>query len=114
MTLHFRDRRGAALLRYRNRAAITDCLSVNRSYPILGSSSNDVFEWSTSTGSRLFALFGREFLQILGQIVSFRVRTLSHTNLVASRHIKGEKGSLPVEARRSKTSLLEFPIVNIA
>ena len=54
--------------------------------------------------------FGREILEILGQIVSLRVRTLSNTNFVQSRHIKREKGSLPVYVpRRSKTSLLKLP-----
>ena len=47
---------------------------------------------------------------MFGQIVSLRVRTLSNTNLVASRHIKREKAPLPVDVRRSKTSLLELPI----
>ena len=54
--------------------------------------------------------FGREILEILGQIVSLSVRTLSNTNFVQSRHIKREKGSLPVYVpRRSKTSLLKLP-----
>ena len=35
---------------------------------------------------------------------------LSNTNLVVSRHIKREKVSLPVDVRRSKTSLLKLPI----
>ena len=43
------------------------------------------------------------------QIVSIRVKTLSHTNLVALKHIKREKGSLPVDVRRSKTELLKLP-----
>ena len=34
-----------------------------------------------------FSLLGRDFEQILGQIVSIRVKTLSNTNLVASKHI---------------------------
>ena len=34
-----------------------------------------------------------------------RVKTLSNTNLVTSRHIKREKRSLSVVMRRSKTSL---------
>ena len=74
-----------------------------------GSISNDVFERRTSTGSGLFALYGREFEQIFGQIVSIRVKTLSNTNLVASRYIKREKASFPVDVRRSKTSLLKLP-----
>ena len=35
------------------------------------------------TGSGLFALLSRGFEQIFGQIVSIRVKTLSHTNMVA-------------------------------
>ena len=45
----------------------------------IGSVSNSVFERRMSTGSGVFALFGHDFGQILGQI---------HTNLVASRHLK--------------------------
>ena len=37
------------------------------------------------------------------------VKKLSNTNLLASRHIKREKVSLPVDMRRSKTSLLKLP-----
>ena len=65
-----------------------------------------------STGSGLFVPFGRDLEQILGQIVSIRVKTLSHTYL-ASRRIKREKSSLPVEVRRLKTSMLEIPIIDI-
>ena len=43
--------------------------------------------------------------KFFGQIVSIRVKTLSNTNLVTSRHIKREKRPLPVDMRRSKTSL---------
>ena len=39
-----------------------------------------------------------------------RVKTLTHTNLVESRHIKREKSSLPVDVRLSKTLLLKPPI----
>ena len=35
-----------------------------------------------------------------------RVKALSNTNLVAPRHIKGEKGSLPADERRCLNSLL--------
>ena len=62
-------------------------------------------------GSRLFELSDRDFEQVLGQIVSIRVKTLSNKNLVAYRHIKREKGSLPVYVLPSKTSLLKFPII---
>ena len=34
-----------------------------------------------------------------------------NTSLLASRHIKREKASLPVDVRRSKTSLLKLPVV---
>ena len=72
----------------------------------IGSLSNSFLERGTSTGSCFFfAPLSRDFEQIFGQIVSIRVKTLSNTNLVASRHIKKEKRSLPVDMRRSKTSL---------
>ena len=38
-----------------------------------------------------------------------RGKALKNTNLVASRHIKRESASLPVDMRRSKTSLLKLP-----
>ena len=67
-----------------------------------------------STGSGL-ALLSRDNFA-LGQIVLItiiyvfiRVKTLSNTNYVASRYIKREKGSLPFDVRRSKTSLLKLP-----
>ena len=63
-------------------------------------------------GSGLFVPFDRDLEQILGQIVSIRVKTLSNKNLVASWHIKREKNSLPVDFHRSKTSLLKFPILS--
>ena len=71
--------------------------------------SSGVFDRRTSTANGVFALFGRDFEQILGQIVFLRKKALSNTNLVASRHIKSEKGSLPVDVRRSKTFLLTTP-----
>ena len=43
------------------------------------------------------------------QIVSVRVKTFGHTDLVASRHLTSEKGSLPVDVRRSKTWLHKLP-----
>ena len=61
------------------------------------------------TGSGLFALLSRGFEQIFGQIVSIRMKTLSNRNMVASRLIKREKGSLPVDVRCSKTALLKLP-----
>ena len=55
---------------------------------LLGSLSNDIFEQRTSTGREdIFALLSRAFEQVFGLIVSIRVKTLSNTNLVASRHI---------------------------
>ena len=68
--------------------------------------SNEVFE-RREAGSGLFLLFGRDFEQILAQIVSLRIKTLSNTNLVASRPIKRGKDSLPVDVCRwqSKASL---------
>ena len=58
---------------------------------IQGRLSKDVFERRPSTGSGRFALLSSNLAQILGQIVSIRVKTLGNTNLAASRHIKGEK-----------------------
>ena len=75
----------------------------------LGSLSSDVFERRTSTGNWLFAHLSRDFEQIFGQIVSVRIKTLGNTNTVASRLTKRENGSLPVDVRRSKTSLLKLP-----
>ena len=43
-----------------------------------------------SSGSGLFALLSDDFEQIFGQIVSTTEKTLSNTNLEASRHIKRE------------------------
>ena len=76
----------------------------------LGVLSSDVSERRTSTGNGLFALLDHDFEQMFGQIVSVRVKTLSDTDLVASRHLKREKGSLPVDVRGSKTLLLQLPI----
>ena len=77
----------------------------------IGCLNSDVFERRTSTGSGLFALLSRDFEQIFGQIVSIRIKTLvGNTNMVASRLIKREKGSLPVDMLCSKTSLLELRI----
>ena len=69
--------------------------------------SNDVCEQRKSNGSGLFAI--HDFEQIFGQIVSVRVKSLSNTDLVSSRHIKREKGSLQVYVRRPKTTLLKLP-----
>ena len=53
-----------------------------------------------------FAHLSCDFEQTFRQIVSIRVQTLSHTNLVASMYIKREKSSLPFDVRRSKTCCL--------
>ena len=79
---------------------------------VLGSLSSDVFERRTSTGNGLFAHLSRDFEQIFGQIVSLRIKTLGNINTVASRLTRRENGSLPVDVRRSKTSLLKLPIDN--
>ena len=57
------------------------------------------------TGSECFALLGRGFVQIFGQIVSVGVTTLINTNVVASSLIKREKALLPVAICHSKTPL---------
>ena len=41
---------------------------------------------------------------------SLREKKLSNTILLASTHRKREKGSLPVDVRRSKVSLLKLPV----
>ena len=68
--------------------------------------SNHVFERHTSTGSGLFAILGHDFEQIFKQIVSFRVKIISNTNLVASRLIKREKDSLPLTCVAQKRPFL--------
>ena len=55
-----------------------------------------MIERRKSTGSGLFALLSPEFEQMIELILSVRVKTLSSTNLVVSRHIKREKSTLPV------------------
>ena len=74
----------------------------------LGSLSNNVFERRTSTGSGLFSFFVGGFAQIFSQIASITVKKLRNTNCISSRHVKRENTSLPVDVRRSKTSLLKL------
>ena len=64
---------------------------------LIRSLSSDVLERPTSVGSGLFALLSHDFEQIFGQIISLRIKTLGNKNMVASRLIKREKGSLPVD-----------------
>ena len=59
-------------------------------------------ERRTSTGWGLIPNLGRDVDQIFGQIIFMREKTLKNTNLVVSRHIKRENGSLPVDVHRSK------------
>ena len=77
----------------------------------LGSLSNNIFERCTSTRRGLFSLFDGGFAQIFSQIGSITVKKLRNTNCISSRHVKRENTSLPVDVRRSKTSLLKLPIV---
>ena len=74
----------------------------------IGSLSNDVLERRMLNGSGRFALLSPGFEQMFGQIVSIRMKTIGNTNMVASRLIKREKGSLPVDVCRSKTALLKL------
>ena len=77
---------------------------------VLGSLSSDIFEPRTSTGSELFAVVSRQFKQIFFcQILSITVKLRSNTMLVPWRYIKRGTGSLPVDVRRSRTSLLKPP-----
>ena len=73
----------------------------------IGSLSNDVFEQRKSPRSRQFSFLGSGFTQMFWQIVCIWKKTISNTNLVASRHTRREKTSLPVNVRCSKTSLLK-------
>ena len=43
---------------------------------------------------------------------AYQYKFLINTNFLASRHIVREKTSLPVDVRRSKTSLLKLPSVS--
>ena len=52
----------------------------------------------------------RDFEQILGQIVSLRVNTLSNTNLAASRHINKKKAYISLKNVSQKTSMLKLDI----
>ena len=79
-------------------------------FNLLGGLSNNVFEGRTSTGSGLFSFFDGGFAQIFSQIASITVKKLRNTNFISSRHVKRENTSLPVDVRRSKTSLLKLPI----
>ena len=58
------------------------------------------------TGSGLFSFLGSGFVQIFGLIVSRRLKALSKTSLVTSRHFTMKKTLLPVDVRRSKSPLL--------
>ena len=75
---------------------------------LLGNLRKGVFERPRSTGSGLFTFLSSGFAKNV--IVSSSVKKLSNTNFIASWHIKGEKSSLPVDVRHSKTPLLELPI----
>ena len=44
-------------------------------------------------------------------MVLIKEKKLGKTHLLALRHIKGKKASLAVDVRRSKTSLLKFPLL---
>ena len=56
-----------------------------------------------------FSFFDGGFAQIFSQIASITVKKLRNTNFISSRHVKRENTSLPVDVRRSKTSLLKLP-----
>lgn len=52
--------------------------------------------WNLKTWDGLFAFLVRGFVQIFGQVIAIRVKTLTNTNLV-SRDIKWEKALYPVD-----------------
>ena len=65
--------------------------------------------WATYVNRKwTFVLFSRDFEQILGQIVSLRVNTLSNTNLAASRHINEKKAYIWLKNVSQKTSVLNI------
>ena len=75
----------------------------------LESLSKAVFERRSSAVSGRFAFLGSDLARIFGQIVSIRVKKLSKTDLVATRHIKMKKGTLRVEVASSKNVLAQAP-----
>ena len=83
------------------------CFLLTSLCPVPNRELNQQLPWSDGRQPEVFffAPLSRDLEQIFGQIVSIRVKTPSNTNLVVSRHIKREKRSLPVDMRRSKTSL---------
>ena len=74
---------------------------------------SDVFEPRTSTGSGLFVHLSCDFEQTFGPIISIRVKTVSHTNLVASRHIKGEKAHFRLMCFAQKGCCLSSILLHI-
>ena len=66
----------------------------------LGSLSNSVFERRTSTGIGILHHWAVVWLKLLG-----KQKKLSNTNVLASRHIKREKASLPVDVRLLKNAV---------
>ena len=54
-----------------------------------------------------FCIILRWFCPNFAQVASFRVKKVSNTHLLASRHVKREKTSLPIDMRHSKTPLLQ-------
>ena len=72
----------------------------------VGSLSSDVLERRMLNGSRLFALLSRDFKQMFGQIVSIRMKTLSNTNMAASRLIKAHFRLMCVVQKRRCLSFL--------
>ena len=79
---------------------------------IIGSLSNDVFERRTSTGSEAFSLL---ISLDAATFVLLSVLTLIETicpKICSKSRLKSAKSPLPVDPRRSKTSLLKLPNVN--
>ena len=64
--------------------------------------------WTTHVDRKwTFCIIGRWFCPNFEQVASVIVKKLSNTNLLASKHIKREKTSLPIDMRHSKTPLLQ-------
>ena len=78
---------------------------------ILGSLSSDVFERQTSTGSEPFSLLvSLDATVFILPSVLILIETIC-PKICSKSRLKSAKRPLPVDVRRSKTSLLKLPIL---
>ena len=77
---------------------------------VIGSLSSDVFERRTSTGSEPFSLLiSLDVTIFLLPSVLIVIETIC-SKICSKTRLKSAKSPLPVDVRRSKTSLLKLPI----